>query len=314
MQIRPSTPVSVNVTESPGWCPRSQTPDWEITVAVTAFTLSMGVSSGIAGLDYTPAKFRQATEKALKSQPPILYDAEKMTDSTDTTGWAPRIVPASDRSLLVCLGDGITPECHRRVRRLTGWLLGHPRPFVRNIHPAYCTVLVSYNPLQAAADQVEAHIREGLAALPDQPDPPARTVEVPVCYGGAHGPDLPDVAGHCGLTGDEVVRIHAAGEYRVYFLGFSPGFPYLGGLDPRLATPRLAAPRRSVPAGSVAIGGAQTGVYPVGSPGGWRLIGRTPAPLFDPARTPPALLQMGDLVRFVPISPGEFEKLSAKGI
>ncbi len=226
----------------------------------------------------------------------------------------PFILPASDRSLLVRFGDEISPENNRLVRRLTGWLLDHPRPFVRNIHPAYCTVLVSYDPLQAAAEEVDAHVRAGLAALPDQPDLPARTVEVPVCYGGSGGPDLPDVAAHCGLTAEEVVRIHAAGEYHVYFLGFSPGFPYLGGLDPRLATPRLAAPRRAVPAGSVAIGGAQTGVYPVGSPGGWRLIGRTPAPLFDPVCTPPALLQMGDLVRFVPISPDEFEKLSLKGI
>jgi KipI family sensor histidine kinase inhibitor len=224
----------------------------------------------------------------------------------------PVILPASDRSLLVRFGDEISPENHRLVRRLAGWLLDHPRPFVHNIHPAYCTVLVGHDPRQAAAGEVEAHVREGLAALEDQPDPPARTVEVPVCYGGAHGPDLPDVAAHCGLSPDEVVRLHAAGAYCVYFLGFSPGFPYLGGLDPRLATPRLAAPRRAVPAGSVAIGGAQTGVYPVGSPGGWRLIGRTPAPLFDPARTPPALLQMGDLVRFVPISPGEFEEFSRK--
>lgn len=227
---------------------------------------------------------------------------------------ASTILPASDRSLLVRFGDEISPDNHRLVRRLSGWLLDHPRPFVRNIHPAYCTVLVGYDPLQAAVEVVEAHVREGLAALQEQSDPPARTVELPVSYGGERGPDLPDVATHCGLTADEVVRIHAAGEYRVYFLGFSPGFPYLGGLDPRLATPRLAAPRRAVPAGSVAIGGAQTGVYPVGSPGGWRLIGRTPAPLFDPARTPPALLQMGDLVRFVPISPDEFEKLSVKGI
>lgn len=225
----------------------------------------------------------------------------------------PGILPASDHSLLVRFGEEISPEHHRLVRRLTGWLLDHPQQYVRNIHPAYCTVLVSYDPLQAAAEEAEAHVRRGLAELADRPDSPTRTVEVPVCYGGAHGPDLPDVAAHSGLPPDEVIRIHAAGEYRVYFLGFSPGFPYLGGLDPRLATPRLAAPRRAVPAGSVAIGGAQTGVYPVGSPGGWRLIGRTPARLFDPDRVPPALLQMGDLVRFVPITVDEFDKLSARG-
>jgi inhibitor of KinA len=265
------------------------------------------------GIDYTPAKLRQATEKALNTRPPILYDAGKMTDFTDTIALAPCIVPASDASLLVRFGEDISAECHRRVRRFTGWLLENPRPFVRNIHPAYCTVLVSFDPLRLSAEEVEEHIRTGLSALRDRPDPPAHTVEVPVCYGGAHGPDLPDVAAHCGLPAEEVVRIHAAGDYSVYFLGFSPGFPYLGGLDPRLATPRLAAPRRAVPDGSVAIGGAQTGVYPVGSPGGWRLIGRTPAPLFDPGRTPPALLQMGDRLRFVPITPGEFEDCLRKG-
>jgi KipI family sensor histidine kinase inhibitor len=124
-------------------------------------------------------------------------------------------------------------------------------------------------------------------------------VEIPVAYGGANGPDLDAVAELTGHTPDEVVAMHSGAEYLVYFLGFSPGFPYLGGLPESIAAPRLETPRRRVPAGSVAIGGQQTGVYPIASPGGWRIIGRTPLRLFDPGADPPVLLRMGDHVRFV---------------
>ena len=131
----------------------------------------------------------------------------------------------------------------------------------------------------------------------------SRLVEIPVRYGGEFGPDLPDVARHTGLTPERVIEMHAAAEYLVYFLGFAPGFAYLGGLPPELATPRLSAPRKRVPAGSVAIGGNQTGVYPIESPGGWRIIGHTDAKLFDPSAAEPVLLRMGDRLRFVPESP-----------
>jgi len=131
-------------------------------------------------------------------------------------------------------------------------------------------------------------------------------VEIPVCYGGEYGPDLAVVAAHTGLTPEEVIQLHSAAEYRVHAIGFSPGFPYLGGLPPRLNTPRRATPRPSVPAGSVGIGSAQTGVYPVASPGGWNLIGRTPRALFRLHKSPPALLLIGDRVKFRPITPGEF--------
>jgi KipI family sensor histidine kinase inhibitor len=126
-----------------------------------------------------------------------------------------------------------------------------------------------------------------------------RTIEIPVAYGGEHGPDLADVAAHTGFTPAEVVRRHAAGEYVVYLLGFLPGFAFMGGLPPELATPRRAEPRVAVPARSVGIGGAQTGVYPLVSPGGWQLIGRTPLQMFDPAAAEPTLLRPGDRVRFV---------------
>lgn len=129
-----------------------------------------------------------------------------------------------------------------------------------------------------------------------------RVIEIPVCYGGSFGPDLADVALHCGQSPEEVIRLHALAEYRVYCLGFQPGFAYLGGLDERLHTPRRVTPRLAIPSGSVAIGGSQTGVYPLATPGGWHIIGRTSLSLFDPAATPATLLQPGDTVRFVPES------------
>ncbi len=130
---------------------------------------------------------------------------------------------------------------------------------------------------------------------------PARTIEIPVSYGGVFGPDLDDVARHTGLSPERIVEMHSAARYLVYFLGFSPGFPYLGGLPPELATPRLPAPRKRVPAGSIAIGGSHAGIYPMDSPGGWRLIGRTTVRLFHTEATPPALLRTGDEVRFVAV-------------
>jgi KipI family sensor histidine kinase inhibitor len=129
-----------------------------------------------------------------------------------------------------------------------------------------------------------------------------RVIEIPVAYGGVDGPDLEVVARHCGLTNTEIVARHSAADYVVYFLGFQPGFAYLGGMDPSLATPRRAEPRTIVPAGSVGIGGMQTGVYPAATPGGWQIIGRTAITLFNPEAQPPALLQAGDRVRFVPVS------------
>ena len=209
------------------------------------------------------------------------------------------IRPASDRSLLVSFGDDISLDSHRQVLRLVRAFEGLPAGIL-NVHPAYASVLIDFDPRRRRHDDVEALVRERMSAPEDPTAPDTRTVEIPVSYGGPSGPDLEDVARHTGLTPARVVELHAASVYLVYFLGFSPGFPYLGGLSPELAMPRLSAPRKVVPAGSVAIGGSQTGVYPVESPGGWRIIGRTSLRLFDPAATPPALLRIGDTVRFVP--------------
>lgn len=210
--------------------------------------------------------------------------------------------PASDRSLLVSFGEGISLDLHREVLRFLRAFEAVP-PGIQNLHPAFASVLIDFDPRRWSHAAVEDLVGKRLAETEDAGPPEARTVEIPVRYGGEFGPDLEDVALHTGLAPPEVIRLHATGNYLVYFLGFSPGFPYLGGMPPELATPRLPAPRKRVPAGSIAIGGSQTGVYPVESPGGWRVIGRTELRLFDPRATPPALLRAGDSVRFVPQAP-----------
>jgi KipI family sensor histidine kinase inhibitor len=209
---------------------------------------------------------------------------------------------ASDRSVYVILGTEISAAMHEAVARTTRALEGVRG--LRNLHPGYASVLVDFDPRLLTHRQAEELIRRTLDAHRADAPPEPRHVEVPVVYGGEHGPDLEDVARHTGMSAERVVELHGAAEYFVYFVGFSTCFPYLGGLPPELATPRLSAPRKHVPVGSVAIGGAQAGIYPLASPGGWRLIGRTPLRLFDPGAVPPPLLRIGDRVRFVRVEEG----------
>jgi KipI family sensor histidine kinase inhibitor len=210
------------------------------------------------------------------------------------------IQPASDRSLLLSFGDELSFDTHLAVVRLTRCLEG-VRGGILNLHPAYTSVLIDFDPRLRSHAEVEALVRERIASHADTPQPEPRRIEIPVHYGGENGPDLGQVARHAGLTEERVVELHAKAEYLVYFVGFATCFPYLGGLPPELATPRLAAPRKHVPEGSVAIGGSQAGIYPLASPGGWRLIGRTRLKLFDRLASPPPLLRMGDRIRFVPV-------------
>jgi KipI family sensor histidine kinase inhibitor len=210
-----------------------------------------------------------------------------------------------DQALLVRFGDHIDAELNRRVHALVEAIRADPPAWLGDIVPAYASLALFVDPtrcalLQDPLETATAWVRARIEAMSATRPPAAGTcVEIAVRYGGVDGPDLADVAAACGLPVDDVVARHVAVEYRVAMLGFSPGFPYLLGLDPMLAMPRLATPRRRVEAGSVAIGGAQTGIYPRPGPGGWRVIGRTDAVLFDPARSPPSLLQPGDRVRFV---------------
>lgn len=221
----------------------------------------------------------------------------------------PHIVQASDHSMLVVFGDEITLEAHEQVLKLMTALKRGGHAFIRNLHPAYSSLLVSVDPVAAPPRDIAALLERHLANLSEVSTDPPRRIAVPVCYGGALGPDLAAVAEQHGMSQEQVIALHSAPEYRVFFLGFSPGFPYLGGLPPELATPRLPTPRSSVPAGSVAIAGSQAGIYPSTSPGGWRILGRTPLRLFTPTAPDPVLLRPGDRLRFIPISAEQFSAI-----
>ncbi|NRF97534.1 5-oxoprolinase subunit PxpB [Paenibacillus dendritiformis] len=219
-----------------------------------------------------------------------------------------RYFPLGDGAIVVEFDTVIGPASHEQVRLLSLYLDDHPLPGMIEYVPAFTTVTVFYDPLVLRYEEAKAKLDRAAAQTADMRlDKKARTVEIPVCYGGEFGPDLEEVAAHNRLTAGEVVRIHSSVEYLVYMIGFAPGFPYLGGMPERIAAPRRSSPRLAIPAGSVGVGGTQTGVYPIVTPGGWQLIGRTPVALFRPDMTPPALLRAGDTIRFVPISEEEYE-------
>jgi KipI family sensor histidine kinase inhibitor len=221
----------------------------------------------------------------------------------------PRIRPAGDQALVVEIGEGIDDIVNQRVHALALALERRQLPGIVDLVPTYRSLLINYDSLRIEFAALRGAVTDAASSLSEIALPEPRRVEIPTCYGGQYGPDLPFVAEHSGLSEDEVVAIHASGTYRVFMMGFSPGFAYMGGMSPRIATPRLQTPRTSIPAGSVGIAQQQTGIYPVASPGGWQLIGRTPARLFDPARTPPTLVEPGDLVTFVQIDERRYRDL-----
>lgn len=217
-----------------------------------------------------------------------------------------RFQAASDQALLVYLGEEIGAAAHERVVRMLRMLQQEPAKWLRNIQPAYCSLLITFD--TTAVDHAE--VQEKLSELEKRskklPAAKSRLVEVPVCYGGEFGPDLEWAAAQRGLTPEKVVELHIARTYHAYFLGFAPGFAYLGDLSEEIAVPRLETPRKEVAAGSVGIAGRQTAVYPFATPGGWRLIGRTPLEIFRKDREPMGLIAIGDQVRFRPITRAEF--------
>lgn len=220
-----------------------------------------------------------------------------------------RFNPASDQSLLIYFGEKITIQANEQVRKLLHLLEAEPIAGVRNLHPAYCSLLVKFDALKWQHEKLEKELRKYLGRLEVKLSE-RREVEIPVCYGGEYGPDLDEVAALHKITLEDVIRLHSSETYLVYFLGFVPGFAYLGELSKELVTPRLPSPRKRVPAGSVGIAGNQTGVYPFETPGGWRLLGRTPLSMFRTDRDGLSLLSIGDRVRFVPISQERFAELS----
>lgn len=222
------------------------------------------------------------------------------------------ILAASDRSVLVRFGAEMSPEYHRAVCGLMRAFERKPVAGVTSISPGFASVLFRYDPRLLSPRDAE-HAVELLLDHEDSAALGGRAVEVPVCYGGEYGPDLDELAQWAGLSPDAVVELHCAEEYHVYFLGFAPGFAYLGEVDPRIAMPRRAKPRPRVPRGSVGIAARQTAVYPSATPGGWNLIGRCPLALFSTAPECKTLLQTGDTVRFRPIDGAEFARI-AEGI
>ncbi len=213
---------------------------------------------------------------------------------------------ASDQAMLVYLGEEMGLESHRRVFQLLRLLQEEPVAWVRNLQPAYCSLLVTFDPCATDHHEVEATLRHYEERAETKTLPPPRVVEIPVCYGGEFGPDLDEVAAAHNISSSRVIELHSSRAYRAYFLGFAPGFAYLGDLPAEIATPRLTTPRKKVAAGSVGIAGTQTAVYPFTTPGGWRLIGRTPLEMFRKDREPMGLIAVGDEVRFRAITREEF--------
>ncbi|HEY5930635.1 MAG TPA: 5-oxoprolinase subunit PxpB [Burkholderiales bacterium] len=227
----------------------------------------------------------------------------------------PRLVPMGDRALVIEFGDAADPVLSSHIAAVAQHMRASPPAGVLDIVPTYTTLAVHYDPAavgdgDSPYEALAAQLASWLEKEPPGSTVEGRAVEIPVCYGGEFGEDLDALANRNGLQPEEVMRLHSAARYHVHMLGFVPGFAYLGGLDPRLATPRRDSPRPKVPAGSVAIGGSHTGIFPLDTPGGWHLIGRTPLRLFTPESEPPCLLNAGDTVRFVPIDAAQFASLS----
>ena len=212
-----------------------------------------------------------------------------------------KIIHLSDSSILLPLGDSIDPETNRRVHALAAALALDSLPGVSETVPGYTSLVVHYDPLVLTHTQVTDWLSAHAEIAAETSARPARKIEIPVQYGGEYGLDLDSVAAHCHLSPAEIIRLHSETEYTVYMMGFTPGFAYLGRVPAALVTPRLETPRTRVRAGTVAIAGEQTGIYPVDSPGGWRLIGHTDLLPFDPLREPPFLFAPGDSVRFTPL-------------
>lgn len=208
--------------------------------------------------------------------------------------------PQGEAALLFYLGQGIDFALNCQVRELARRLTQRPLPGVREVLAAYHCLQVQFDPLITDHQEMASWVRQEHRLMPQGKAQAGRRLELPVVYGGDAGPDLDYVAQYTGLPPEEVVRRHGAVDHPCYVMGFTPGFPYLGGLDPSLAVPRMDSPRLDNPPGSVALAGGQTGVYPLGGPGGWWVIGRTPWLMYDPRRDPATLMEAGDLVRFVP--------------
>ena len=214
--------------------------------------------------------------------------------------------PLGDQAIVIELGQEINEQTEQQVRKMSALLESRPPQWMIEYIPAFTTVSIFYNPILATYESVKTQLAQLLTRLDENLPVKSRTIEIPVCYGGEFGPDLEFVAQYNKLTPREVIEIHTAGTYSVHMIGFAPGFPFIGGMSEKIAAPRRESPRLRIPERTVGIAGIQTGVYPIETPGGWQLIGRTPLRLFRPDHDIPSLLRAGDKVVFREITPKDY--------
>ena len=224
-----------------------------------------------------------------------------------------KFLTCGDCAVTVAFRQEIREDTNRKIRYLAEKLQNAGIHGLLETVPTYCSLTVYYEPLVLSRRKLEQQVLRFLSAYRPDTAGKKRVFEIPVCYEGEFAPDMEDVCQLTGLSREQVVSLHSGVDYLIYMLGFLPGFPYLGGMDPRLEAPRLDSPRTRIPPGAVGIGGKQTGIYPLASPGGWRLIGRTPAAIYDPDRAKPIAYEAGDYIRFRPISEDEFYRLRESG-
>ena len=220
-----------------------------------------------------------------------------------------RYLVSGDSAVCVEFGNEISPEINRKIRAFKIALEKEQIEGIVETVPTYRSLLVVYEPETVSFGELTKRFGEVMKHIGSVQIPPPTVVEIPVLYGGEMGPDLEFVAEHNHMTPEEVIRLHASEEYLIYMLGFIAGFPYLGGMNKKIATPRLKSPRVKIEGGSVGIAGEQTGIYPVASPGGWQLIGRTPVKLYDADREKPVLLEAGQYIKFRPVTEEEYKEI-----
>lgn len=220
-----------------------------------------------------------------------------------------KFLPAGDQSLVMEFGNTISPRINGMIRNMVKAIDNSPIDGITELIPTYRSLQIFYNPLKIDYTSLLGLLEKLENSLGDEASSFYRIFEIPTIYGGEYGPDIDFVSDHNNLSMEEVIEIHSSRDYLIYMLGFTPGFSYLGGMDERIATPRLENPRTKIPAGSTGIAGSQTGIYPIDSPGGWQLIGRTPIKLYNPEDDPPVLLKAGDYVRFKPVDEDEYRRI-----
>ena len=223
-----------------------------------------------------------------------------------------KIIPTGDSSILLEFNQIISPEINKNITTLVYLVKEQQIEGVMDMIPAFCSLLINYDPRVITYDQLIKRLKPLMKLNINSVSKIKKVFEIPVCYGEIYGPDIEFIVKNSGLSEEEVINIHSSKDYLIYMLGFLPGFSYLGGLDERIHTPRLKNPRLKIPAGSVGIGGGQTGIYPLESPGGWQLLGKTPIKTYDPNRKDPILFESGDYIRFIPISKEEYENIKSE--